>query len=270
MSKRVLMFTLLVLVSVDGMETMAQSITQPPVARKITRKQIVHGENLDDDYFWLREKSNKEVISYLEAENAYTDAMIHGSEALQEKLYQEMLGRIKQTDTNVPYSQDGYFYYSRTETGKQYSIYARKKGSVTAPEEITLDLNELAVGQKYTAIGTYAVSDDANLLAYSHDTTGFREYMLRIKDLRTGNLLPEDIGKVTSAFWSDNRTLFYISIRSVSRRTRTCWCMKRKTKFIASVPAAHAAASTSSLQLQVRTTRSIATGGPMNSMNRLK
>jgi oligopeptidase B len=220
MSKRVLMFTLLVLVSVDGMETMAQSITQPPVARKITRKQIVHGENLDDDYFWLREKSNKEVISYLEAENAYTDAMIHGSEALQEKLYQEMLGRIKQTDTNVPYSQDGYFYYSRTETGKQYSIYARKKGSVTAPEEITLDLNELAVGQKYTAIGTYAVSDDANLLAYSHDTTGFREYMLRIKDLRTGNLLPEDIGKVTSAFWSDNRTLFYITEDAAKRSYR--------------------------------------------------
>jgi oligopeptidase B len=189
---------------------MAQSIAQPPVAKKITKKQVVHGENLDDDYFWLREKTNKEVISYLEAENAYTDAMIRGSEALQEKLYQEMLGRIKQTDTNVPYPQDGYFYYSRTETGKQYSIYARKKGSLTAPEEITLDLNELAVGQKYTAIGTYAVSDDANLLAYSHDTSGFREYMLRIKDLRTGRLLPDDLGKVTSAFWADNRTLFYV------------------------------------------------------------
>ena len=200
------------LITLSHTEIMAQTnqpTPAPPAAKKLAKNQTFHGETLNDDYFWLREKTDKEVISYLEAENAYTDAMMKGSEAFQEKLYQEMLGRIKQTDNDVPYRKDGYYYYSRTETGKQYPIYARKKGSLNAPEEVTLDLNELAQGQKYTAVGVYAVSDDANLLAYSHDTTGFREYFLRIKDLRTGKLLPDDIGKVTNAFWADAKTLFY-------------------------------------------------------------
>lgn len=224
MRKQVLMHALSaaisLVISLSGMEIMAQNTAQPPVAKKATKKQAFHGESLDDDYFWLREKTDKEVISYLEAENAYTQAMMKGSEALQEKLYQEMLGRIKQTDTDVPYRKDGYYYYTRTETGKQYPVYARKKGSLTAPEEITLDLNELAVGHKYTAIAAYAISDDANLLAYSHDTTGFREYFLRIKDLRTGKLLPDDIGKVTNAFWADNRTLFYVTEDAAKRPHR--------------------------------------------------
>src|SRR4028118_1862731 len=225
MRKQFLMLAVLAAISLGGMETMAQTTAQPPtaqppVAKKNTKKQAFHGESLDDDYFWLRENTAKEVISYLEAETAYTDAMMKGSEALQEKLYQEMLGRIKQTDTNVPYRQDGYYYYSRTETGKQYPIFARKKGSLTAPEEITLDLNQLAEGQKYTAIATYAVSDDANLLAYSHDTTGFREYFLRIKDLRTGKLLPDDIGKVSGAFWAGAKTLFYTTEDAAKRPYR--------------------------------------------------
>jgi oligopeptidase B len=220
MRKQFLMLALLAAISLGGMETMAQTTAQPPVAKKNTKKQAFHGESLDDDYFWLREKTDKEVISYLEAENAYTDAMMKGSEAFQEKLYQEMLSRIKQTDTNVPYRQDGYYYYSRTETGKQYPIFARKKGTLNAPEEITLDLNELAQGQNYTAIAVYAVSDDSNLLAYSHDTTGFREYFLRIKDLRTGKLLPDDIGKVTNAFWADAKTLFYITEDTAKRPHR--------------------------------------------------
>ena len=210
-------------VSLNQTQIMAQTNSQPPappVARKNAKKQVFHGENLDDDYFWLREKTDKEVISYLEAENAYTDAQMKGSEAFQEKLYQEMLARIKQTDTNVPYRQDGYYYYSRTETGKQYPIHARKRGSLTAPEEITLDLNELAQGLKYTAITAYSISDDANLLAYAHDTTGFREYFLRIKDLRTGKLLADDIGKVSAAFWADNKTLFYVTEDAAKRDYR--------------------------------------------------
>jgi oligopeptidase B len=211
------------LISLSHMEIMAQAnqpTPAPPAAKKLAKNQTFHGETLNDDYFWLREKTDKEVISYLEAENAYTDAMMKGSEALQEKLYQEMLGRIKQTDTNPPYRQDGYHYYSRTETGKQYPIFARKKGSLAAPEEITLDLNELAKGEKYTAIATYAVSDDSNLLAYSHDTTGFREYFLRIKDLRTGKLLPDDIGKISGAFWADAKTLFYTTEDAAKRAYR--------------------------------------------------
>ena len=212
MKKLFFALALTALISLGHIEIMAQANQQPPappVARKVARNQTFHGETLNDEYFWLREKSDKEVISYLEAENAYTDALMKGTEAFQEKLYQEMLARIKQTDTNPPYRLNGYYYYTRTEAGKQYPIYARRKGSLDAPEEITLDLNELAKGQKYTAIATYAVSDDSNLLAYSHDTTGFREYFLRIKDLRTGKLLPDDIGKVSGAFWADARTLFY-------------------------------------------------------------
>jgi len=221
MKKLLLTLAFCAAISLSGIETMAQTTPpQPPVARKNPKKQVFHGENFDDDYFWLREKTDKEVISYLEAENAYTNAQMKGTEAFQEKLYQEMLARIKQTDTNVPYRQDGYYYYSRTETGKQYPIYARKKGSLTAPEEITLDLNELGKGLKYTAIATYAVSDDSNLLAYSHDTTGFREYFLHIKDLRTGKLLPDNIGKVASAFWADAKTLFYVTEDAAKRDYR--------------------------------------------------
>jgi oligopeptidase B len=223
MKKLLFVLAFCALISSGHIEIMAQANQQPPappVARKIAKNQTFHGETLNDEYFWLREKSDKEVISYLEAENAYTDALMKGTEAFQEKLYQEMLARIKQTDTDVPYRKDGYYYYSRTETGKQYPVFARKKGSLTAPEEITLDLNELAKGQKYTAVSTYAVSDDSNLLAYSQDTTGFREYFLHIKDLRTGKLLPDDIGKVSSAFWADNRTLFYITEDAAKRPHR--------------------------------------------------
>jgi len=170
----------------------------------------VHGETLTDDYFWLREKTNPEVISYLEAENAYTDAVMKPTAELQEKLYKEMLGRIKQTDVNVPYRENGYYYYSRTVEGQQYPIYARKKGSLAAPEEVTLDLNELNKGHKYTALNTYSVSDDGRLLAYSIDHTGYREYILKIKDLTTGKDLPDELGKVVFAFWApDNKTLFY-------------------------------------------------------------
>jgi oligopeptidase B len=184
----------------------------PPAAKKSPKITEIHGEKLVDDYFWMREKSNPDVISHLEAENVYTDAVMKPTEEFQAKLYKEMLGRIKQTDTNVPYPENGYFYYSRTVEGQQYPIYARKKGRLTATEDIVLDLNELNKGQKYTALGTYAVSDDGNILAYSIDHNGYREYMLKFKDLRTGESLKDDLGKVVSAFWApDNKTLFYVT-----------------------------------------------------------
>jgi oligopeptidase B len=183
---------------------------KPPMAEKKSKTTNIHGESLIDDYFWLREKSNPSVISYLESENAHTAAVMKPTEAFQESLYKELLGRIKQTDTQVPYRQDGYFYYSRTVEGQQYPIYARRKGAMTAPEEITLDLNELAKGHPYTGLGAYNVSDDANLLAYSMDHDGHRDYILHIKDLRTGKELPDQLGKVVYAFWApDNKTLFY-------------------------------------------------------------
>jgi len=184
--------------------------SKPPVAKKVPKVGVVHGDKRVDDYYWLRDKNNPEVIAHLEAENAYVGAMTKSTEPFQEALYKEMLARIKQTDLSVPYRKDGYFYYSRTEEGKQYPIYCRKKGSLEAPEQVTLDLNELAKGEKFMALRAYTVSDDGRLLAYSTDNTGFRQYKLQVKDLETGRVLPDRVEKVVSVTWAaDNKTLFY-------------------------------------------------------------
>ena len=186
------------------------SAAQPPVAKQIPRTETLHGQPRVDNYFWLREKTNPAVRAYLEAENAYCSAVMKPTEPLQERLYQEMLSHTKETDLEVPYRERGWFYYTRTEEGRQYSIYCRKRGSLEAAEEITLDLNELAKTEKYMAIAEYEVSDDGNLLAYSLDRTGFSDYTLQIKDLRSGQVLPERVERIRSAAWaSDNRTLFY-------------------------------------------------------------
>jgi oligopeptidase B len=195
----------------------------PPVARRVPHPLQFHGETLQDDYFWLRERENPEVRAYLEAEAAYTAQVMKPTEALQKKLYDEMLGRIQQTDLDVPFRKGGYFYYSRTEEGKQYRTYCRKKGSLEAPEEVLLDLNALAEGEKYLSLGTAEVSDDGNLLAYTLDTTGFRQFTLFVKDLRTGKLGPERIEKMVgySVAWAaDNRTLFYVTEDAAKRPYR--------------------------------------------------
>src|SRR5262245_32069627 len=182
----------------------------PPAAKKVHTENHINGGNLVDDYGWLRDKKNPEVAQYLEAENTYTDAIMKPTEALQQKLYEEMVSHIKETDVNVPYRQGGYFYYSRWEKGKQYPIYARKKGSLEAAEEITIDQNELAKNEKFMSLGGYDPSDDGNLLAYSTDNTGFRQYRLHVRDLRTGKDLPETAERVGSIAWAnDNQTLFY-------------------------------------------------------------
>jgi oligopeptidase B len=188
----------------------SESPAQPPSAKKVPKVETVHGQRRTDDYFWIREKANPEVAAYLEAENAYTDAVMKPTDGLQAALYKEMLGHIKETDLSVPYRENGYLYYSRTEEGKQYPIYCRKKGSLDAPEEVTVDLNELAKGLKFMALGAYTVTDDGSLLAYSTDNTGFREYTLHVKDLRTGELRPETAEKVGTVVWAnDGQTLFY-------------------------------------------------------------
>jgi oligopeptidase B len=192
----------------------------PPVVAKKPHTTKIHGDTLTDDYYWFREKSNPDVMAHLEAENAYTAAMMKGTVGLQDRLYQEMLGHIKQTDVNVPYRLGDYYYYSRTEEGKQYPIQCRKKGSLDAPEEVTLDLNELSSGQKFLALGSYRVSDDGNLLAYTTDTTGYRQYTLFVKDLRTGELLPDRAERVDAVMWAtDNRTLFYLTEDPVTKRS---------------------------------------------------
>jgi oligopeptidase B len=194
-------------------EKESSGLTQvkPPIAERRPHATTLHGETLVDDYFWFREKTNPEVIRHLEAENAYTKAIMKPTEELQKKLYDEMLARIKQTDQKVPYRYRNHYYYSRTIEGKQYPIFARKRGSLDAPEEILLDLNALAEGHSYLGLGAFQISDDENLLAYTTDVTGFRQYTLQVKDLRTGQVLPDRIEKTTSVSWgADNRTLFYV------------------------------------------------------------
>ena len=193
---------------------------QPPMADKKPKTTNIHGTTLVDDYFWLREKTNPAVMAHLQAEDAYTQTVMKPTEALQEKLYKEMLSHIKQTDTNVPYRQGNYFYYTRTEEGKQYPIFCRKKGTLDAAEEIVLDVNELAKGQKFMSVGLFLPSDDGNLLAYSTDNTGYRQYVVQVKDLRTGELLPERIERVTSFVWAtDNKTFFYVTEDPVTKRS---------------------------------------------------
>ena len=191
-----------------------------PVAKKIPKDVTVHGDKRVDDYFWLREKDNPAVLDYLKAENTHTEAVMAGTKPLQETLYTEMLGRIKQTDLSVPYHKDGYWYYTRTEEGKQYPVYCRKHVNLEAPEEITLDVNALAAGEKFMAIGDLAVSHDGRLLAYSVDRNGHRDYEVFVKDLGTGELLPQKIGTASSFEWAaDNDTLFYTQEEPVSKRS---------------------------------------------------
>ncbi|HEY2234963.1 MAG TPA: S9 family peptidase, partial [Candidatus Angelobacter sp.] len=182
----------------------------PPVAKSIHTENPINGGKLVDDYRWLRDKSNPEVAQYLEAENAYAEGVMKPTSALQQKLYDEMVSHIKETDVNVPYKDGGYFYYSRWEKGKQYPIFGRKKGSVEAAEEITLDQNELAKGQPFMSLGAYEVSDDGNLLAYSTDNTGYRQYKLYVRDLHSGKDSEVIADRVGSVAWAnDNKTLFY-------------------------------------------------------------
>lgn len=194
---------------------------KPPVAPKRPKIIRIHEDEVVDNYFWLREKTNPEVLQYLNAENVYAEQMLAHTKELQEKLYNEMLSRIKETDLSVPYQTDGYFYYSKTEKGKQYPVYYRKKGSLQGAEEILLDLNELAKGKKFMGLGDFEISDDGNLMAYSTDETGFRVYNLFVKDLRTGKLLPDRPEDVGSVFWAaDNKTLFYVTKDSAKRPYR--------------------------------------------------
>jgi len=186
------------------------SIT-PPVAKIHPKTDTLHGDTRTDNYFWLREKSDPDVIAYLEAENEYTAATMKHTGSFQTRLYQEMLGRIQETDWDVPEKLDDYYYYTRTEEGQAYKIYCRKQGGPDAPEEILLDANQLAAGHDYFRLGVYKISPNHQLLAYSVDTSGDESYTLYVKDLTTGQLLPDEILNTDySVEWTnDNQTLFY-------------------------------------------------------------
>src|SRR5512143_1751829 len=191
----------------------------PPVAKILPVSTTLFDDTRTDPYAWLRDRNDPDTLAYLEAENAYTKAMTKSTEELQAKLYQEMLGRIKQTDLSVPVKKDDYFYYSRTEEGKQYAIYCRKHGSVEAPEEILLDGNVLGEGKKYFRVGNFAVSPNHRLLAYSVDFEGDEMYTIRVMDLETRAMLADEIPNTYySLEWAnDNRTFFYTTLDAAKR-----------------------------------------------------
>ncbi|GGG91366.1 S9 family peptidase [Silvibacterium dinghuense] len=201
---------------------------KPPVAAIRHTETTLHGTTLVDDYAWLREKDNPEVIAYLEAENAWTAADLAPTAELQKTLYQEMVSHIKETDVSVPFRDGSWWYYSRTEQGAQYPIYCRKAALTddldrfpgdAAQEETVLDINELAKGEPYMAVSALTVSDDGHLLAYAVDNKGFRQYTLQVKDLRTGALLSERVERVGSVLWAaDNATLCYTVEDEVQKR----------------------------------------------------
>ncbi len=215
---------LFIIIVIGNIVIVAQIAMKPPVAKKETKLTKIHGLELKDDYFWLRNKKNPEVIKYLEAENAYTEAAMKAHQPFVDNLYKEMLGRIKQTDLSVPYKLGEYWYYTKTEEGKQYPMYFRSRKQNGDDEKLVLDQNEMAKGYKYFAIGSFDVSDDGNLLAFSTDTTGYRQYTLQVKDLRTSKILPNKIERVTSVEWaSDNKTLFVVQENDVTKRSDKFW-----------------------------------------------
>ena len=218
------------IVIVIGNTVVTAQDMKPPIARKEPKVTKINGYELKDDYSWLRSakdsqgKVKKEVEDYLVAENDYTKAVMKGTEAFQKTLYDEMLGRIKQTDLSVPYRKGDYWYFTRTEEGKQYPLYYRSKNQTGDDAQLLLDQNELAKNLKFYAIGSFDVSDDGNYLAFSSDSTGYRQYTLQIKDLRTGEILPDKIERVTSAEWAtDNKNLFVVTEDDVTKRSDKLW-----------------------------------------------
>jgi oligopeptidase B len=197
----------------------------PPSAPRRPITTVRHGESFTDDFGWLRDKENSDTIAYLEAENGYAAAVLAPTDELQERLYREMLGRIKETDLSVPVRRDGYWYYTRTEEGKQYAIHCRRAdGAPEDREEVLIDVNVLAQGKPFMSLGDFAVSDDARLLAYSTDETGFRQYTLVIKELSTDELLDFRRERVTSVAWTvDGRDLFYTVEDDTTKRSHQLW-----------------------------------------------
>lgn len=190
---------------------LAQEAPKPPLAEQVRKELTIHGQTRVDEFYWLNERANPKVVEYLKAENAYADALTKRTEPLQDRLYNEMVGRIKPTDMSVPYFENGYWYYARYEAGKDYPVNCRKAKTLQAREEILLDGNKLAAGHSYFNVGGFAVSPDNKTLAYGVDTVSRRQYKLYFKNLRTGKVYPEEIPMTAGfAVWAnDSKTVFY-------------------------------------------------------------
>ncbi|MDJ1470925.1 S9 family peptidase [Xanthocytophaga flava] len=187
---------------------------KPPIAEvKAFEVKAKHGASRTDNYYWLNKREDPNVIKYLEAENAYTDTMMADTKVLQDKLFEEIKGRIKEDDESVPYKDGNYYYYTRFEKGGEYPIYCRKKGSLSAPEEVIINANERGHGHNYYSLGGLEVSDNEELVAFGEDTVSRRNYILRVKNLKTGEIYPDAIPNTEGgsyAWAADNKTLFYI------------------------------------------------------------
>ena len=198
---------------------------EPPVAEKKPHELEMHGHVRVDDYYWLRERDNQQVIDYLNAENQYTSAVMKHTETLQENLYDEIIGRIKQTDESVPYFDNGYYYYTRFEEGAEFPIYCRKKGSLEAEEVVMINVNDMAEGHSFFNVTGLNVSPDNKILAFGVDTVGRRKYELRFKDLETGELITDNISGTNGyVAWSgDSRTVFYTTQNDVTLRSENVY-----------------------------------------------
>ena len=214
-------FGAIIIASCGTNETSKNESMQPPVAKKVAKELTMHGHTRVDNYFWLNQREDPEVISYLRAENAYKDEQLADTKDFQVGLYEEMRGRIKEDDSSVPYFENGYFYYTRYEEGKEYAIYCRKKESLEGEEEILLNGNEMAEGHDFFSIGGLTVSDDNKLLAYSVDTVSRRLYTVYFKNLETGEISSESIpGCAGGGAWAtDNSTFFYTIKNAETLRT---------------------------------------------------
>ena len=194
----------------ESFDTNDKNVT-PPEAEKIPVELINHGDTRIDNYYWMKERDNPKVKSYLEQENGYLNKIMVHTEALQQELYDELTGRLKQDDESAPYTQNGYYYYTRYEESKEYPIYCRKKGDLEAEEEIMLNVNEMAEGYDYFNVARLSVSPDNKWLAYGVDTVSRRLYTIHFKNLETGELLPDELPNTSAdpAWANDNKTVFY-------------------------------------------------------------
>ncbi|HMA68736.1 MAG TPA: S9 family peptidase [Candidatus Mcinerneyibacterium sp.] len=216
MKKLILLFAIVFFIGVF-LNIFVIKITPPDVKKDkhVTKK---HGHKLVDNYYWLRNKENKDVINYIKKENHYTKRKMRYTKEFQDKIYDEIIARIQETDLTVPYKFGDYYYYSRTEKGKNYRIYCRKKNSLDNKEEIILDVNKLAKNYDYYDVGFYEISPDHNLLAFSYDTDGSERYSLKIKNLKTGEYLEDQIDNIGSFEWvNDNQTFYYTVLDEAKR-----------------------------------------------------
>ena len=213
----------------------------PPKAKQIAKYLLAHNDERVDNYFWLNDRENQEVIDYLNAENTYTKEILKHTESFQKNLFKEMKGRIKEEDTSVPYKLNGYWYITKFEKGKDYPIYARKKETLSAPEEIIFDCNEMAKGHTYFKLGGITISPDNTMAAFSQDTVSRRQYTIKVKNLITGKIYSEAIKNTSGGItWAnDNKTLFYTRKDEVTLRSSKIFKHKLNTKAEADIEIFH-------------------------------